>query len=196
MTKKLILCAPLALVLSSCSLTRMGDVVPESRDTEYGDIAIHGFNTGSVITYGKNYKTGYMETAGVTVYHDSGIDNATKIAHAAGSVALGTGSVLQGVGQYKYGQAWESLATGGTLDIVNHHFGIPENSVNVDNSTSVAVKGSRANANARGGAGGSATSTSSASSSAKADANINFPKPGGGKPPHGGKPMPNPKKYH
>jgi len=111
MNKKLILCAPIAMVLASCSTTRMGHVVPESRDTEFQDLAIQGWNTGSVITYGKNHKTGYLETANVTVYQDSTIDNATKIAHAVGSVALGTGSVLDGVGMLRYADATQDWAS-------------------------------------------------------------------------------------
>lgn len=111
MNKKLILCAPIAMVLASCSTTRMGHVVPESRDTEFQDLAIQGWNTGSVITYGKNHKTGYMETANVTVYQDSTIDNASKIAHAVGSVALGTGSVMEGVGTMRYANAMQDYAS-------------------------------------------------------------------------------------
>lgn len=110
MNKKLILCAPIAMVLASCSTTRMGHVVPESRDTDFEGVAIQGWNTGSVITYGKNYKTGYMETANVTVYQDSGIDNAAKLAHAAGSVAMGTGSVMQGYGAIRYADAMHDYA--------------------------------------------------------------------------------------
>lgn len=110
MNKKLILCAPIAMVLASCSTTRMGHIVPESRDTDFEGIAIQGWNTGSVVTYGKNYKTGYMETANVTVYQDSGIDNATKLAHAAGSVAMGTGSVMQGYGAIRYADAMHDYA--------------------------------------------------------------------------------------
>ncbi|MCB1077972.1 MAG: hypothetical protein KDM64_09115, partial [Verrucomicrobiae bacterium] len=111
MNKKLILCAPIAMVMASCSTTRMGHVVPESRDTEFQDLAIQGWNTGSVITYGINHKTGYMETANVTVYQDSGIDNATKLAHAVGSVALGTGSVMEGLGTLRYADAMQDYAS-------------------------------------------------------------------------------------
>lgn len=111
MNKKLILCAPIAMVLASCSTSRMGYVVPESRDTEFQDIAIQGWNTGSVITYGKNHKTGYLETANVTVYQDSGIDNTAKLAHAVGSVAMGTGSVMQGYGAMRYADAMQDYAS-------------------------------------------------------------------------------------
>lgn len=111
MNKKLILCAPIAMVLASCSTARMGHLVPESRDTEFQDIAIQGWNTGSVITYGKNHKTGFMETANVTVYHDSDIDNVSKMAHAVGSVALGTGSVMEGVGTMRYADAMQDYAS-------------------------------------------------------------------------------------
>jgi hypothetical protein len=110
MNKKLILCAPIAMVLASCSTTRMGHLVPESRDTEFEGVAIQGWNTGSVVTYGKNYKTGYMETANVTVYQDSGIDNTSKLAHAVGSVAMGTGSVMQGYGAIRYADAMQDYA--------------------------------------------------------------------------------------
>ena len=111
MNKKLILCAPIAMVLASCSTTRMGYVVPESRDTDFEGIAVQGWNTGSVITYGKNYKTGYMETANVTVYQDSGIDNAAKLATAAGTLAWGAGTVMEGIGALEYADAFHEYAT-------------------------------------------------------------------------------------
>ena len=111
MNKKLILCAPIAMVLASCSTSYMGTLVPESRETEYEGIAIQGWNTGSVITYGKNYKTGYMETANVTVYQDSGIDNAAKLATAAGTLAWGAGTVMEGMGALEYADAFHEYAT-------------------------------------------------------------------------------------
>jgi len=110
MNKKLILCAPIAMLLASCSTSRMGYLVPESRGTEFEEVAIQGWNTGSTITYGKNYKTGYMETANVTVFQDSRIDNISKLANAAGSLAYGTGSVMSGYGAIRYADAFSDYA--------------------------------------------------------------------------------------
>ncbi len=161
MNKKLILCAPFALLMASCSSTHMAQVVPESRDTDFGGIPVQGFNTGSVITYGKNYKTGYMETANVTVFKDSSIDNTAKLAHAAGSIAGGTGSVLQGYGAIKYAKAHEDYARAARSGALADH-------------TNIHVEGSSASANARGGAGGAGgSSNSSSSSSATANAEAN-----------------------
>ncbi len=166
MNTKLILCAPFALLLASCSSTYMGNVVPESRDTDFGNVKVQGFNTGSVITYGKNYKTGYMETANVTVFKDSGIDNTAKLAHAAGSLAGGTGSVMQGYGAIKYAKAHENYAraarSGALADRTNIH---------VEGSSASAHGGQGGSASASGGAGASASSSSSSSSSAEATAN-------------------------
>jgi len=110
MNKKLILCAPIAMLLASCSTSRMGYLVPESRGTEFEDIAIQGWNTGSAITYGMNYKTGYMETANVTVFQDSHIDNASKLAIATGNLAYGVGSVMSGYGAIRYADAFSDYA--------------------------------------------------------------------------------------
>ncbi len=159
MNKKLILCAPIAMVLASCSTTRMGHVVPESRDTDFEGIAIQGWNTGSVITYGKNYKTGYMETANVTVYQDSGIDNATKLAHAAGSVAMGTGSVMQGYGALRYADAFHDYADSYRKFA---HDGF-KYEVTGDVGTDVSVSGGSTIVNAAANAGASAEASAGAS---------------------------------
>ena len=143
MNKKLILCAPFALLMASCSSTYMSQMVPESLDTDFGAVQVQGFNTGSVITYGKNYKTGYMETANVTVFKDSGIDNTAKLAHAAGSIAGGAGSVMQGYGAIKYAKAHDNYARAARSGAL------------ADN-TEIWVEGSSATANS--GKGGSACS--------------------------------------
>ncbi len=181
MNKKLILCAPIAMVLASCSTTRMGHVVPESRDTEFEAVAIQGWNTGSVITYGKNYKTGYMETANVTVYQDSGIDNTAKLAHAAGSVALGTGSVMQGVGAMRYANAMQDYAS--AYKKMSHDgfkyeiTGDVGTNVEVHNGGSTVV-----NAEAHAGASAEASAGASAHAGGKKGGHYG----GGHKPPHGG----------
>ena len=176
MRKNLILCVPLIAIMAGCSTTRMAEVVPESRCSEFEKIPVQGWNTGSVITYGKNYKNGFMETAGVTVYHDSGIDNATKLAHAAGSVAMGTGSVMQGVGAIRYADAWKKFANDG---FHYSHSGLPETNVNVNNSTDVA---SDAYSDSYSDSYSDATAKSKSDSSADASADIHPPK----KSSHGG----------
>jgi hypothetical protein len=171
MKKKLILCAPFALLMASCSSIHMSQMVPESRDTDFGAVRVQGFNTGSVITYGKNYKTGYMETANVTVFRDSGIDNTAKLAHAAGSLAGGTGSVLQGYGAIKYAKAHENYAraarSGALADRTNIH--VEGSSASANGGSG----GSGGNASASGGAGASSNSNSSSSSNSNANATAN-----------------------
>ena len=179
MNKKLILCAPIAMVLASCSTTHMGALVPESRETEYEGIALQGWNTGSVITYGKNYKTGYMETANVTVYQDSGIDNASKLATAAGTLAWGAGTVMSGIGAmeyadaaHEYSSAWKRIAHDGGLG----------------NETYLNVEGSHVSGGAVTGATAIANSGASAEASAGASAKAGGPPkhPGGGMGGHPG----------
>ncbi|MCB1061963.1 MAG: hypothetical protein KDN20_03455 [Verrucomicrobiae bacterium] len=153
----------------------MGHLVPESRDTDFESVAIQGWNTGSVITYGKNYKTGYMETANVTVYQDSGIDNTAKLAHAVGSVAMGTGSVMQGVGSMRYANAMQDYASAYKK---MSHDGFKYEITGDGGGSNVEVNGGTTIVNAAASAGASAEASAGASANAGGG--------GGGKGGHGG----------
>ena len=153
MMKKLLLTVVACALVTSCSSTYMGDIAPETRDCEIGAIEIGGFNASSVVSYCKNPYTGCIETSGIQVHRDSGINNAAKIAASAAAIAGGTGSVLSGVGALKYGNAWEDIADNG---LTQRFEGLPETNVNIEGSsahsggsTSGANSNSRARANAQ-----------------------------------------------
>lgn len=144
MMKQLLLTAVACALVTSCSSTYMADVAPETRDCEIGQTQIGGFNASSVVSYCKNPYTGCIETSGIQVHRDSGINNVAKLAASAGAVAGGTGSVLSGVGAIKYGNAWENIAENG---LTQRFEGMGDTNINVEGSSAHAG-GGEANAGA------------------------------------------------
>ena len=169
MMKQLLLTAVACALVTSCSSTYMADIAPETRDCEIGLTPIGGFNASSVISYCKNPYTGCIETSGIQVHRDSGINNVAKLATSAAAIAGGTGSVLSGVGAIKYGNAWEDIAEHG---LSQHFSGMSDTNIHVEGSSAHA-KGAEANAGARAGARANANASASARASQKNHNNIN-----------------------
>ena len=105
---------------------------------------IGGFNASSVVSYCKNPYTGCIETSGIQVHRDSGINDVAKLAASAGAIAAGTGSVLSGVGAIKYGNARENIAENG---LTQRFEGMGDTNINVEGSSAHA-SGGEANAGA------------------------------------------------
>ena len=158
--KKLLLLAVASAFVTSCSSTYMADVAPETAGYEIGNVSVGGFNASSVVTYCKNHHTGCIETHGVQVHRDSGVNNVTKVAAAAAYAGGATGDVLSGLGTLKYGQAWKGFSDDG---FHFSHEGLPGTNINVEGSRAHSGGSySDADANSR--------SKSEASAGASADA--------------------------
>ncbi len=193
MMNKLLLTAVACALVTSCSSTYMADVAPETRNCEIGGVEIGGFNASSVVSYCRNPCTGYIETAGIQVHRDSGINNTAKLAASAGAIAGGTGQVLGGVGALKYGQAWRDIARNG---LTQRFEGMSDTNIHVEgssahsgDSTSAAASlaGAKASASAR-----QKTNVHNVNNNVNVNKNTNYLKNEGGKPKGGhGKPKHN-----
>ncbi|NNE91383.1 MAG: hypothetical protein HKN23_07030 [Verrucomicrobiales bacterium] len=146
MMKQLLLLAVAGALVTSCSSTYMADVAPETADCEIGAVPVGGFNASSVVTYCKNPYTGCIETHGVQVHRDSGINNTAKLAASAAYIAGGTGDVLSGLGTLKYGQSWKNFSRNG---FHFNHEGLPGTNINVEGSSAHADGSANAAANSR-----------------------------------------------